>query len=468
MGLHSFDEKNKSSVVIINRENYPSLSFLVSLLAGLGAKQVIFRLPSEEDQLIKLTDLRATIREIHDKYEENLRIVLINFPICAFPDFWDHIFWGKGALYEKSNACMICRHNDYCGGVSKNYRDKFGLSELKSCPDIPREVMIEVEPRCNFNCKFCFNKLSFAKVGRDKIKPLSTEYLKEVIKKISEAGIPSIRFTGGEPLLRPDILEILKYAKSLNFSEVRLNTNASLIDQNMARRLVQFVDNFLIPLESAIAREEDEVCGSQDIFDKKIKAVGYLKEAGARIVRIGTVISKEVINDLQNMEKLIESLSVDWWELYRPIPFGRDASQLEENDIKTLAQKLSRLIGKRKKHYRIYHALPFCAISNLNLINGISDGAALDDGHTRFVIDPRGHAKPHYYIDENIGDPRDPLACWQHPFMKKMRNLEFLPKECKNCIFRKKCRGGSRASAKIISGSYSASDPLARFQNINH
>ncbi len=96
----------------------------------------------------------------------------------------------------------------------------------------------------------------------------------------------------------------------------------------------------------------------------------------------------------------------------------------------------------------------------MNLLNSFSLGAIYDDGHSRFVIDPRGFAKPHYFIDENIGDPLDPLACWHHPFMEKMRNLEFLPFECENCIYKLKCRGGSRFSAKMAFGEFDKPDPL--------
>ena len=82
------------------------------------------------------------------------------------------------------------------------------------------------------------------------------------------------------------------------------------------------------------------------------------------------------------------------------------------------------------------------------------------DGHIRYAIDPRGFAKPDYYIDKNIGNPLDIKGCWEHPFMKKMRNLKFVPRKCKDCKYLIKCRGGSRFSAKIINGSYCAEDPL--------
>jgi len=97
----------------------------------------------------------------------------------------------------------------------------------------------------------------------------------------------------------------------------------------------------------------------------------------------------------------------------------------------------------------------------LNKLNSVSQGALFDDGHSRLVIDPRGFVKPHYFMDKNIGHPLDILGAWQHPFMKKMRNLEYLPKECQDCPFVFKCRGGSRQAAKMVFGSYQALDPLA-------
>jgi len=74
----------------------------------------------------------------------------------------------------------------------------------------------------------------------------------------------------------------------------------------------------------------------------------------------------------------------------------------------------------------------------------------------------RGPDDSGYYIDKNIGNPLDIKGCWEHPFMEKMRNLKFVPRKCKDCKYLIKCRGGSRFSAKIAHGSYSAKDPLMK------
>jgi radical SAM protein with 4Fe4S-binding SPASM domain len=103
--------------------------------------------------------------------------------------------------------------------------------------------------------------------------------------------------------------------------------------------------------------------------------------------------------------------------------------------------------------------LPFCSYKSKKT-EEISNGALSVDGHIRYAIDPRGFAKPDYYIDKKIGDPLDIKGCWNNSFMKEMRNLKLVPEECKNCRYLLECRGGSRFSAKAMFGSYSSGDPL--------
>jgi len=71
---------------------------------------------------------------------------------------------------------------------------------------------------------------------------------------------------------------------------------------------------------------------------------------------------------------------------------------------------------------------------------------------------------PSYYIDKKYWSP---LRCFRmlEPslFMKRMRNLEYVPKECKDCQYLEKCRGGSRFAAKIAFNSFKAKDPLANY-----
>ena len=134
-------------------------------------------------------------------------------------------------------------------------------------------------------------------------------------------------------------------------------------------------------------------------------------------------------------------------------------------EIKKLINGIIKIRNRTGKIVALANALPFCALPDPNKANSAGRGALFDDGHSRMVIDPRGFVKPHYFIDKNVGDPLDMIGAWNHPFMRRMRDLELLPAGCRECNYRFKCRGGSRFEAFNAYGKWDAPDPLA--DNVN-
>ena len=323
--------------------------------------------------------------------------------------------------------------------------------------------MIEVEARCNFNCRYCYNKKSFAQKGRA-VKNLSQGVIKKVIDQAAKAGIKNLRFTGGEPMLRPDIFKLLKYAKSKNINN-NLNTNCSLINKKNIDKFKGLLEVVLIPIESNSGKKEDQLAGYENALEKKITAIKLFKSIKTPIVRAGTVITKDIIKNFNLMADLILGLPIDEWDLYRPISNDESRPNLEAGEINRLIKHISLRRKKIKIRIAIANSFPFCAAADINKANEVCIGALFDDGHRRLVIDPRGFVKPHYFIDKNIGNPLDILKAWRHPFMKKMRNLGFLPQECRGCLYKFKCRGGSRFEARQHYSSYNAPDPMANFKN---
>ncbi len=445
----------------IDKYNYTNLISVAELIRQDGGKKLEISLSENIDDHIFLSDIAQVIYAVLDNYERYFQIKLKNIPFCVFSEeVFDHIVFDNKKA-EKNKNCKKCKWNKRCGGFPEGYLKKYGNKEVCPTPDLPAEVMIEVTPKCNFKCEFCFNKISFAKHGRD-IKSLSKNYLKKVIDGISKSKIKIIRFTGGEPLLRKDIFTLLKYAKNKNL-EVRLNTNGYLIDKKVAEKLKGLVDNVLIPIESWSDKKEEKITGVAKALEKKTKAIDLLKDQNIPIVRVGTVATKENILNFDKLADFVGKQKIDEWEFYRPVLISTKEN-LNSKLINILADKLIQFREKNERAIFIANALPFCSIKDLNKINSISKGGVFDDGHRRLVVDPRGFVKPHYFMDENIGDPLDILGAWNSRFMKKMRNLEFLPSECKGCFYVSKCCGGSRNSAMLFNGKYDTIDPLVNFK----
>lgn len=324
---------------------------------------------------------------------------------------------------------------------------------MQTIDTLPTEVVIEITSKCNFDCHGCFNRASFAHSGRRE--KLETDYIKKIIDSAVDAEIKMIRFTGGEALLSTDLFELISYAKKKGV-HTRLNTNGSLITPEHADYFDKYLDSILISFNGHNQESDEAWTNTPNSFKNKLEGLKLLNSIRTQI-RIGTVLTSSTIENLEAIYSLISSFNISHWEVYRKIT-PEIKEDLKDN-IETVIQKLAVLSVRFGSLIPIANSIPFCLYDKATM-SKICNGALSDDGHSRIIVDPRGFAKPSYYINENIGDPRDILSCWNHPFMKKMRSLQMIPADCHSCSFLNLCRGGSRYKAHAAFGSYDARDPL--------
>src|SRR3989338_2550985 len=101
----------------------------------------------------------------------------------------------------------------------------------------PLRMMFELTYRCNFKCGHCYVPPSYRRKGE-----LKTKEVFSILDELKEVGCFYLGFTGGEPFIRKDIIDILWYAKRKGF-EVIIYTNGSLIDENLADELARLKPN---------------------------------------------------------------------------------------------------------------------------------------------------------------------------------------------------------------------------------
>jgi AdoMet-dependent heme synthase len=319
--------------------------------------------------------------------------------------------------------------------------------------------MLEITDRCNLSCDFCFNRLYVQQRGA---RPeLSTPQVAQLLERLAGAGVTVVRFTGGEPLLRDDLCELMSHARAVGL-QPWLNTNATLLDRPLARRLAGLAQNILVPLNGADAGAEREATG-QDGFQRKLTAVRMLLEYGAPRVRLGTVATTRNIAALPRLHELVSSLSVHEWELFRVIPLGHGHRPVGAADMARLGQGLEEIHRQGGVRPLIANAVPFCAWEPRRMAR-ICLGARADDGHSRFVVDTVGRARPMYYLDVDLGNALEQgiHEIWHHPFMRRARAGGLAPVVCRGCPHLPRCKGGSRLAARLYTGSLSGVDPLAR------
>lgn len=137
--------------------------------------------------------------------------------------------------------------------------------------DLPLLCTFEITRRCNLFCRHCYLD---SKPPKDS---LSTGQIKNILLKLKKAGVLYLVFTGGEPFMRKDILELVKYARKLKF-DLRIFTNGTLITETEARILASAnLSGIEISLYGK-RQTHDKITNSKGSFDKVIGAIKMLKK----------------------------------------------------------------------------------------------------------------------------------------------------------------------------------------------
>lgn len=455
----------------IKNSNYFRLNSILKLAKRFDIEKIQFNLinPDKSNLIDSLDIIASHISKARYVFLFDLLIKVKGLPYCLIPEPNGIILKSnKPEDFVKLKQCKICAYNQKCDGILKGYFKNLDKSKIRP-KLLPREVMIEATPKCNFNCDFCFNRSSFAK-GDYLSKELSVSYIKKIIDNIKKNNVPIVRFTGGEPMLKKDIFDLFKYAKKKGL-QVRLNTNGSLVkDYKQAKEMVKYLDYVLFSMHTYKAKEDEKITGFKNSFEKKVRAIKWFRKAGIKIINVSTVATMENVKNSEKFYKLFRDLKINKWMVNRIIPNLGEKMIWGKREIPFLIEKLIKIrkdIVKNNYPLKVHiiNAVPFCAYDPVKM-NAVCSGAHSVDGHERFAVDPRGFAKPIYYIEKNIGNPLDIKACWNHSFMRSLRNYDFLPKECKRCSFLEKCKGGDRYSAYVFNGSYEAKDPLMDFSRV--
>lgn len=184
---------------------------------------------------------------------------------------------------------------------------------------IPALAMLAVTFRCQCNCVHCS-----AGIYEKDEEELDLQSWKEVIDQLSRLGIPRIYFTGGEPLLRKDIFELINYT-SAHGHIVFLETNGAMLSNEVVKKLKQAgVSSIDISLDSHSSKIHDSLRGMEGVFNKVIEGIKICKKERINTV-ISTYASKRSIasGDLKKVIELAKKLKVSAIRILPPYLSGR-------------------------------------------------------------------------------------------------------------------------------------------------
>lgn len=293
---------------------------------------------------------------------------------------------------------------------------------------IPNEVIIELTTECNLDCSFCYNK-NFSP------KNLGREEVKSILDNMHSWGVKAVRFTGGEPLLRNDIEELLSYAKSKGFYVI-LNTNGTLLNEKT--ETMNFVDLVLLSMHSS---------------EQLRKIENTIELLGEKEFLLATLAIPDNIYNLECFYAFVDRIrkthrNFSEWFLLRPISCNEKPA-LDISDLETLRNRLIEYNQSYSMDIKIANAIALCSVKCLS---DVCKGGKFDLGHTRLFVKSDGTIYSDYLMQKRLGHiSNDGLKdIWNSKALRNIRNYSNLPGYCKECYLLEKCKGGLNEDSSII------------------
>ena len=311
---------------------------------------------------------------------------------------------------------------------------------------------------CNMYCDHCYRD-----AGCKAEEELSTAEAKTLLEQIARAGFKIMIFSGGEPLMRPDIVELVAYAASLGLRPV-FGTNGTLITLEMAQKLkAAGAMGMGISLDSMDREKHNAFRKFPEAWEGAVQGMRNCRAAGLPF-QIHTTVMEWNNHELEALTDFAVAEGAVAHHFFFLVPTGR-AKTIEAESLRAEAYEdtLTRIMKKQQEVD--IELKPTCAPQFLRI-------AAQMGMKTRFrrgclagmaycIISPRGKVQPCAYLNMELGDVRQtPFdEIWKNSeVLNKLRTLEYSG-GCGSCEYKRACGGCRARAAYYHEGDYMAEEP---------
>ncbi|MCY4731342.1 TIGR04347 family pseudo-SAM/SPASM protein [Natronomonas gomsonensis] len=381
-----------------------------------------------------------------------------------------------------SVSTLLCDHA--AGGNRLRYDVDTGDTDPVSTAPQRRPVVVwNTTNGCNLRCAHCYaGSGGPERPGGDE---LTTEEGKRLLSELADYGAPVVLFSGGEPLVRDDLAELVAHAADEGLRPV-LSTNGTLLTVERARELKRAGLAYAGVSVDGLPERNDEFRGVDGAFDAAIDGIESCLDVGLKTGLRYTVTGRNV-DDLEGVIELLREVGVDRFCFYHLAYSGRGAD-LEGVDltddqrrrvVRTLCDRTveahrsgddieTLLVGNyADAGFLVEYARErFGEVAARRVYDRLERNGGDPAGERVAAVDSRGNVHPtQFWRTYSLGNVRDRSFgdIWEdesNPLLAALRNRsERLRGRCAECRYQEVCRGGSRLRALSAGNGLFGPDP---------
>ncbi|MBB5158556.1 pyrroloquinoline quinone biosynthesis protein PqqE [Saccharopolyspora phatthalungensis] len=322
----------------------------------------------------------------------------------------------------------------------------------------PYGLLAELTYACPLHCPYCSNPLTLSDYGDE----LTTAQWQRVLGEARELGVLQLHVSGGEPLQRRDVVEIVRRACELGMYTNLITSALGLSPRRAEQLKAAGLDHVQISIQAHEPTQSDRIAGTRS-FDRKVAAARLVKELGWPLT-LNIILHRQNIDRIADIIALTEQLAPDRVELANTQYYGwawrnRDAllpsrPQIERAEAVVRAER-ARLAGRMEISYVLpdyYSQYP----------KPCMEGWA----KRQLTVTPNGDALPcpaAHQLPLPRANVREKSLAWiwtDSPLFQRFRGTDWMPEPCRSCARREIDFGGCRCQAFQLTGDAARTDPV--------
>ncbi|SFR85066.1 pseudo-rSAM protein/SPASM domain protein [Halomicrobium zhouii] len=376
---------------------------------------------------------------------------------------------------------LLCDLDAEGDGLRYDAADESGKPQITEEKQRRPVVVWNLTKQCNLYCTHCYASADTETAPGE----LSTREGKALLDDLADYGAPVVLFSGGEPLVRDDLEELIAYAADQGLRPV-LSTNGTLITEERAEALRDAGLQYAGVSVDGLPERNDAFRGKEGAFDAAVRGIEHCLDAGLK-TGLRYTITDHNAADLEGVVDLLTDVGLDRFCFYH-LDYGGRGTEILDADLTPTERReaVERVCEMTRSYHDRGEEIETLLVGNYADAGFLVEYAREHLGEARAErihdylringgdpagervanVDYQGNVHPtQFWQGYSLGNVRDrPFgAIWEddsNPVLRALRNRDDqLTGKCADCRYRSICRGGSRLRALTVHDDFFAPDP---------